>query len=176
MKTQQFQAVCNNPLCIRHLPLFGFIGKIRITLGNPSLRNDNCSGYKVLLQCLLLILADGDEQGEPTPPFIFAAFLLYHKASKPFLALPEVIELFDREEPDNFGEVVMSFSIACTLERFRRLGIYKDYQINDPFDPNCGVMVELTDEKLELRNPALPQEEIEQKEGGQRFVQNGITS
>jgi hypothetical protein len=109
----------------------------------------------------LLALIEGDDGGAPSHELITTASLMYVRRERPgisFGAAREVIAGY-AADPAKLEELtgrVTAFRLSCCLERLKRSGRFEDVLVDDPFDPEGGVSVVLTEGEWRALNAGPP--------------------
>jgi len=107
----------------------------------------------------LLALLEGDRQEGPSHELITAASLMYVRRLRPgirFDAARALIAAYaaDPARLDELSGRIAAFRLSCCFERLKRAGRFEDVLIDDPFDPEGGVSVKLTEAEWQSANPA----------------------
>src|SRR6516225_1983528 len=96
----------------------------------------------------MLALLEGDRPEEMSPELITAASLIYARRLHPGIGLDAARALMARSAADParlaaLADRIAAFRLACRFERLRRAGRIEEVFIDDPFDPEAEVSVEL---------------------------------
>jgi hypothetical protein len=98
----------------------------------------------------LLGLLEGDCQAELSHELITTASLMYVRRIHPGISFDSARILLAQyaADPARLAELsgrITAFRLSCCFERLKRAGRYEDVLIDDPFDPEGVVSIELTD-------------------------------
>jgi hypothetical protein len=109
----------------------------------------------------MLALLEGDRPEEMSPELITAASLLYARRLHPGIGLGAARALMagyadDPARLEDLSERFAAFRLACCFERLRRAGRLADVVIDDPFDPDAEVSVQLTEARWRSAARELP--------------------
>jgi hypothetical protein len=109
----------------------------------------------------MLALLDGDRPEEMSHELITAASLIYIRRLRPGIGLDSARALMAgyADDPARLAELserFAAFRLACCFERLRRAGRIEDVFIDDPFDPEAQVSVELTEARWQAANRESP--------------------
>jgi hypothetical protein len=107
----------------------------------------------------LLSLIEGEGQDEPSHELITAASLMYLRRLHPGISFHAArARLADyAADPARLAELsgrIAAFRLSCCFERLRRAGRFEDVFIEDPFDLEGVVAVELTEAEWRSVNMA----------------------
>ena len=109
----------------------------------------------------MLALLEGDRPEEMGPELITAASLIYARRLRPGIGL-DAARAFMAEyvaDPARLADLsdrFTAFRLACAFERLKRAGRLEDVFIDDPFDIDAEVSVELTEARWQAANPESP--------------------
>ena len=108
----------------------------------------------------LLALLEGECQEEPSHELITTASLLYVRRLHPGISFDAARALIAESaaDPARLEELsgrITAFRLSCCLERLKRAGRFEDVFIDDPFDPEGIVAVQLTEAGWPSFDPAL---------------------
>jgi hypothetical protein len=109
----------------------------------------------------MLALLEGDRSEEMSPELITAASLIYIRRLHPGIGLDAARALMAEYADDparlaDLSERFAAFRLACAFERLKRAGRIEDVFIDDPFDPEAEVSVELTEARWQSANRESP--------------------
>jgi hypothetical protein len=98
----------------------------------------------------LLSLLEGEGREEPSHELITAAALMYARRLHPGISFDAARSLIAdyAADPARLAELsdrITAFRLSCCFERLKRAGRFEDVLIDDPFDPEGAVAVELTE-------------------------------
>jgi hypothetical protein len=98
----------------------------------------------------LLALLEGESQEELSHELITAAALLYVRRLHPGIGFDAARALIAdcAADPARLADLsgrIAAFRLSCCFERLKRAGRFEDVLIDDPFDPEGVVSVELTE-------------------------------
>jgi hypothetical protein len=108
----------------------------------------------------LLNLVDETEEGKVTPETLTTVGLLYIRHQDPRASYEEALKLLQDSDAQKLLDIARYFTIACSFERLKRAGVYKDVHILDVFDPDTPVSVELWEKDLEFINSGASPEDV----------------
>ena len=109
----------------------------------------------------MLALLEGDRLEEMSPELITAASLIYIRRLHPGIGLDAARALMAEYAADparlaDLSARIAAFRLACAFERLKRAGRIEDVFIDDPFDPEAEVSVELTEDRWQSANRESP--------------------
>jgi hypothetical protein len=109
----------------------------------------------------MLALLEGDRPEEMSPELITAASLIYFRRLHPGIGLDAARALMAESAADparlaDLSARIAAFRLACAFERLKRAGRIEDVFIDDPFDPEAEVSVELTEDRWQSANRESP--------------------
>jgi hypothetical protein len=109
----------------------------------------------------MLALLEGDSSEEMSHELITAASLIYIRRLHPGIALDAARGLMAEYAADparlaDLSDRIAAFRMACAFERLKRAGRIEDVFIDDPFDPEAEVSVELTEARWQSANRESP--------------------
>jgi hypothetical protein len=109
----------------------------------------------------MLALLEGDRPEEMGHELITAASLIYIRRLRPGIGLDAARALMAESAADparlaDLSARIAAFRLACAFERLKRAGRIEDVFIDDPFDPEAEVSVELTEERWQSANRESP--------------------
>ncbi len=98
----------------------------------------------------LLALLEDDCQEEPSHELITAASLMYVRRLHPEISFDAARDLMveyaaDPVRLEELSGRITAFRLSCCFERLKRAGRFEDVLIDDPFDPEGTVAVQLTE-------------------------------
>src|SRR3954453_5838362 len=107
----------------------------------------------------LLALLEADGHEELSHELITAATLMYVRRLHPgigFAAARALIAEYaaDPARLEDLSARITAFRLSCCFERLKRAGRFEDVLIDDPFDPDGAVAVQLTEAEWQSVNPA----------------------
>jgi hypothetical protein len=108
----------------------------------------------------LLALLEADRHEELSHELITAATLMYVRRVHPGISFGTARALIaqyaaDPARLEDLSARIAAFRLSCCLERLKRAGRLEEVLIDDPFDPDGAVSVELTEAVWRSVNPAL---------------------
>jgi len=109
----------------------------------------------------MLALLEGDHPEQMSPELITAASLIYARRLHPGIGLDAALALMAEYADDparlaDLSERFAAFRLACAFERLKRAGRLEDVFIDDPFDPESEVSVQLTEARWQSANRESP--------------------
>ncbi|MBV8462430.1 MAG: hypothetical protein JO368_03995 [Acidimicrobiales bacterium] len=109
----------------------------------------------------ILARLEGDRPDEMTPELITVASLLYARRLWPGIGLDDARARIARyaDDPARLDDLqgrIAAFRLSCCFERLKRAGRFADVLIDDPFDPEGSVCVELTEAQWQAVHAAAP--------------------
>jgi hypothetical protein len=109
----------------------------------------------------MLALLEGDHPEEMSPELITAASLIYARRLHPGIGLDDARARMAQYADDpsqlaDLSERIAAFRLACVFERLKRAGRLEDVFIDDPFDPESEVSVQLTEARWQAANRESP--------------------
>ena len=98
----------------------------------------------------LLALLEHDRPEEPSHELITAASLMYVRRLHPGIGFGAARSLIaeyaaDPARLEDLSARITAFRLSCCFERLKRAGRFEDVFIDDPFDPDGAVAVQLTE-------------------------------
>jgi hypothetical protein len=112
----------------------------------------------------MLALLEGDRPEEMSHELITAASLIYFRRLHPGIGLDAARSLMAEYAADparlaDLSARIAAFRLACAFERLKRAGRIEDVFIDDPFDPEAEVSVELTEARWQSTNRESPSQD-----------------
>ena len=109
----------------------------------------------------MLALLEGDRPDEMSDELITAASLLYARRLRPGIGLDAARAFMAEYVADparlaDLSERFAAFRLACAFERLKRAGLLADVFIDDPFDIDAEVSVQLTEARWRSANRESP--------------------
>ncbi len=107
----------------------------------------------------MLAVLEGDHPEELSHELITAASLMYVRRQHPGIGFDAAQALIAEyaADPARLEELsgrITAFRLACCFERLKRSGRFEDVFIDDPFDLDASVSVELTEAEWQSANRA----------------------
>ena len=107
----------------------------------------------------LLALLEDDRPEELSHELITAASLMYVRRQRPGISLDTARDVIagyaaDPAKLEDLSGRIAAFRLSCCFERLKRSGRFEDVLIDDPFDPEGGVSVKLTEAEWQSVNAA----------------------
>jgi hypothetical protein len=107
----------------------------------------------------LLALLEGDRREGLSHELITAATLMYVRRLRPGISLDTARAVIaeyaaDPARLEDLSGRIAAFRLSCCFERLKRSGRFEDVLIDDPFDPEGGVSVKLTEAEWQSVNAA----------------------
>ena len=109
----------------------------------------------------MLALLEGDHPEQMSPELITAASLIYARRLHPGIGLDAALALMAEYADDparltDLSERFAAFRLACAFERLKRAGLLAGVFIDDPFDIDAEVSVQLTEARWQAANRESP--------------------